>query len=284
MSEVLYTRCPYCRTAFRTNSQQLAVHRGKVRCGSCRKVFNAVGHLVKLQPSPFLARPEYELEEDYDPMKGPQTMTLRRPLPEPPATMGTTPPSNESPAAGPKEEHEVREERLARASFEWAPAAPPSRLRWLYAAMLPLLLLGLVLQSVHHFRSELAAYFPVLRAPLEAYCEQMDCRVEPMREAALLTVEASDLQADPAHRGLAVLSVTLRNRAPYALAFPYLELSLIDAQAQVLARKVLLPAQYMRDPLALEAGMAGGEEKTLRIFLDTSAVAADGYRVERFYP
>jgi predicted Zn finger-like uncharacterized protein len=283
MSEVLYTRCPYCRTAFRTNSQQLAAHRGKVRCGSCRKVFNAVGHLVKLQPSPFLARPEYELEEDYDPMKGPQTMTLRRTMPESPAGTAAAA-STESSSPPRKEEDEVREERLARASFEWAPAAPRYRLRWRYAAMLPLLLLGLVLQAAHHFRSELAAYFPVLRAPLEAYCQQLDCRVEPLREAALLTVEASDLQADPAHKGLAVLSVTLRNRAPYALAFPYLELSLIDGQTQVLARKVLPPVQYMRDPLALEAGMGVGEEKTLRIFLDTSAVPAEGYRVERFYP
>ena len=69
MSQVLYTRCPYCRTAFRTSAQQLSLRSGQVRCGNCRKIFNAGGHLVKLEPSPFLARPEYELDEDYDPMK-----------------------------------------------------------------------------------------------------------------------------------------------------------------------------------------------------------------------
>lgn len=285
MSEILYTRCPYCRTAFRTNAQQLSLRDGKVRCGQCRKVFNARGHLVKLDPSPFLARPEYELDEGYDPMKGPQTMTLHRPVIDSPAS----PPAEPAPTARKVDASAAGEEadRMARASFAWAGEEQRgTRLRWLYASALPLLLVALVVQAGIHFRSYLAAAVPDLKLPLQALCERIGCRLEPMREASALTVEASDLQADPAHRGLMILSVTLRNHASYALAFPHLELTLTDIQAQAVVRRIFEPVTYVRDALAIASGIPAGEEKTVKLFLDldASAIAAEGYKIERYYP
>lgn len=43
----LQTRCPKCETRFRVTDAQLSVAGGKVRCGSCMAVFNAVEHQVK---------------------------------------------------------------------------------------------------------------------------------------------------------------------------------------------------------------------------------------------
>ena len=60
----------------------------------------------------------------------------------------------------------------------------------------------------------------------------------------MIRPEASDLQADPAHKGLLILTATIRNRAPYAVGFPYLELSLTDAQDQAVVRRALAPADY----------------------------------------
>ena len=99
-----------------------------------------------------------------------------------------------------------------------------------------------------------------------------------------MTIESSDLQADPAHKGLLALSVTLRNRAAYPVAYPHLELALTDLQGQVVARRVVPPDGYMRDPLARAGGIAPGEEKTAKLFVDASAVNVEGYKVERYYP
>ncbi|MDR3157825.1 MAG: DUF3426 domain-containing protein [Zoogloeaceae bacterium] len=41
----MLTRCPHCRTAFRVTREQLLARDGKVRCGACRKAFNAMGYL-----------------------------------------------------------------------------------------------------------------------------------------------------------------------------------------------------------------------------------------------
>lgn len=41
----MYTCCPICKTNFNVTEAQLQVAQGKVRCGSCKKVFNARQHI-----------------------------------------------------------------------------------------------------------------------------------------------------------------------------------------------------------------------------------------------
>ncbi|UXY16772.1 DUF3426 domain-containing protein [Chitiniphilus purpureus] len=56
MSQI--TRCPNCRTAFKVSETQLAAHGGKVRCGKCSFVFNALACLEtpsEADPAPPLA-------------------------------------------------------------------------------------------------------------------------------------------------------------------------------------------------------------------------------------
>ena len=40
----LQTQCPNCQTRFRVTEEQLGIAKGKVRCGNCMKVFNAIEH------------------------------------------------------------------------------------------------------------------------------------------------------------------------------------------------------------------------------------------------
>lgn len=44
------TRCPECQTAFRVTPEQLQARSGKVRCGHCHGVFNALAHLIDTVP------------------------------------------------------------------------------------------------------------------------------------------------------------------------------------------------------------------------------------------
>lgn len=68
-ADELFTRCPTCRTVFRTNDDQLSVQAGKVRCGQCRMVFDGRAHLTDLSP---------KREEAPDEMEaGPPTVMLR---------------------------------------------------------------------------------------------------------------------------------------------------------------------------------------------------------------
>lgn len=43
----MLTRCPYCGTTFRVTPEQLKVRQGQVRCGQCRRVFDALRALAE---------------------------------------------------------------------------------------------------------------------------------------------------------------------------------------------------------------------------------------------
>ncbi|MBW0147615.1 DUF3426 domain-containing protein [Marinobacter arenosus] len=61
----LQTQCPKCETRFRVTDEQLGIAKGKVRCGNCMAVFNAIDHQVlprtsqpQTPPKPASAAPE----------------------------------------------------------------------------------------------------------------------------------------------------------------------------------------------------------------------------------
>lgn len=271
----MHTRCPKCQTVFRITAEQLSLREGRVRCGQCHSVFDGRRYLVEPRQN-VLAHPEYELEEGFDPAKGPPTMTLRKAVAEDKAASGdsgteASPILEEAPLRLPGE--------LATAQRRLSPAE-----RWGYGLGVLLLASALLAQIVFGFRDRLSAEYPEVGEWLRPACAQLGCTIGPPREVGRITIEASDLQADPARKGLLVLSATLRNRAGFSVAYPHLELSLQDLQGQVVARRVFGPPEYLVPPVSAERGLAGGEEHYLALYLDAGGLRAEGYKLESFYP
>jgi hypothetical protein len=144
-------------------------------------------------------------------------------------------------------------------------------------------LLLLAAQVVVHYRDSIAARWPATKPALSATCAALGCAVRPLRDIGALAIETSDLQVDPAHRGLLVLSATLRNHAPWAIAYPSLELTLTDSQDRTVVRRALAPAEYAgaADPAS---GIAANGDVPVRLFIDASATTQSGYRLFLFYP
>jgi hypothetical protein len=106
----------------------------------------------------------------------------------------------------------------------------------------------------------------------------------PLRDTAALSIDASDLQADPAHRGLLLLTATIRNRASHAIAYPYVELTLTDSADHVVVRRAFAPVDYIGGTTSADAGIPGNGEQLVKLFLDASATSQAGYRLYLFYP
>jgi len=262
-----YTRCPGCKTIFRVTDSQLALRDGQVRCGHCQTVFNGREHFVSLAPKPTT------VEQVPDELAlGPPTVTLR-------SAHALDPPPPPEPARTPHKPEVDYENRFARDRTRRA-----SLLNRLSAIAIPLLLLALAAQATFHFRDALAAHWPALRGPLQRMCSAAGCEVRPLREIAALAIDASDLQADPAHKGLLILTATLRNRTAYAQTYPHQELTLTDAQDQVVVRRALAPADYMRGTADLAQGIPGNGEAQVKLFVDASATTQAGYRLYLFFP
>jgi predicted Zn finger-like uncharacterized protein len=267
MADELFTRCPGCKTVFRVTEPQLALRAGQVRCGHCRTVFNGREELISLEP-PALSEPEAEPDEL---ALGPPTVTLRS------ARALDPPPPDEAPPPAPNADYENR--------FAWDRKKAPSR-AWTVLGFIaiPALVVTFVLQGLFHFRDSLAAHVPSTKPMLTQLCGLVGCEIRPLRDVAALSIDASDLQADPAHRGLLVLTATIRNRAPFAIGYPHLELTLTDAQDQVVVRRALAPADYASGTANTAAGIGRNGEVPVKLFIDASATSQAGYRLYLFFP
>ncbi len=277
MHEEKYTRCPGCKTIFRVTLAQLAIRAGQVRCGHCKTVFDGNEQLISLAP------PSRDDGDDgYDESTlGPPTVTLRSAHAlEAPA--GDDAPPTTAAGAGSQAFDEIAyEERFA---WDKQKKKPRRAAGAAYALAMPVLVLFLAGQALFHFRDAVAARWPVAKPALTTICAAAGCAIRPLRDIAGLSMDASDLQADPAHKGLLILSATLRNRAAWPLAYPHLELTLTDAQDQIVVRRALAPADYAGGTADLGTGIAANTEVALKLFIDASATTQAGYRLYLFYP
>lgn len=243
----LVTRCPSCATAFRVQPAQLSAQAGRVRCGKCGGEFDGVAALVADRPDPLLIEPSPQL--------------------------GLFDPARRLPAAD-LDEAEVP-------AFLAEPPPPPRRFWWAVGAVLAAV--ALAAQAGYRYRTEVALFAPALRSSLTDACKRVGCEVPLPRRADLMSIDSSDLQADPRREGVIVLNALLRNRAGFPQEFPALELTLTDEADRPVLRRVLQPADYI-DRTRATQGIAAGAEAPLRIYLDASRARATGYRLYLFYP
>lgn len=284
MSDV--TQCPECATRFKVSEEQLAAHDGLVRCGRCHEVFNAREHLQEEEPSPQLQLPIEEqrpvaedslLEESLPP-------TEEMPVEEATTSLETdlTPIPN---VQGLEEEvltlaQQVTLEELT----EEVPAPAPRKNRWVGVIAAVLLVSTLVAQAVYFYRVELASHLPGLKPALTQYCEILACTVDLPRQAESMSIESSELESDSAQSNLITLHALLHNRAPYAQAYPNLELTLTDLQDVAIARRVFQPSEYLKAGNEMRKGLAANRELALALRLDTTDLKPAGYRLFLFYP
>lgn len=269
---MLTTQCPNCRTAFRITPEQLKVRAGKVRCGHCQGIFNALEHLRDAVPAPqATATAPSERESAPPPSAIPSAVGI--------------PPRMDEPAGGTAETTNriAPVDLLLEASVEVLPAA--TRLRLISWAIGVLLALGLLIgQAAIQLRTELVVSQPGLRPLLQQICDLLDCDIPLPRKADLASIEASDLHPDPQEGRLLMLSATLKNRASFVQAYPHLELTLTDVRDQPILRKVVAPADYLPEVANEKAGFAANADLPVSLRLDPGKAAASGYRLYLFYP
>jgi predicted Zn finger-like uncharacterized protein len=247
------TRCPACGTAFRITPAQLAARSGQARCGRCGNAFDARAALVPDRGAPAEAavgNADGRRREHFND-----------------APPGSLPGSDTGWRAGSK-----------------SGAPPPRRSSWTWGVAGAAALAALGAQFVFHFRGEMALLWPAARPVLERVCAELGCDLPLPRHAELMSIEASDLQADGSSPGIMVLSATLRNRAAFPQQFPSLELTLTDAQDQALARRVLTAPDYLGRGANLEGGFAANSEFAVKVFMEAAALKPTGYRLYLFYP
>lgn len=150
----------------------------------------------------------------------------------------------------------------------------------LVAAALAVLL---VAQLTWWQREALMIHWPVTQDWFRQACAPLGCTFTPPRAINGLRLDATDLRQLDGPRVLE-LKVPLTNRYRVALAYPSLELTLLDDTNHVTVRRVLAPRDYVRPGTPIDAGLPAGATQTMVVRLETNGTPASNFRVQIFYP
>lgn len=303
----MYTQCLHCDTLFRVSAADLRAGQGKVRCGACNTVFNALYNLNDEPPAIPVVSERIALNPE-TPLAG----IMETPAAAPTLHAGTPPPEILSaPAAQPYaeepaprfsaldteqpeqviqleqviEDRQVTEEQVElatpAAAFETGepqavepagtgaepcPFAPPPPARkpygWLGAGAWSVTLAGLIAlllaQYLYFSRNELARHAE-LRPMLSAFCAAVNglvpCAVPLRRDINRIEVENRTVQPHPAAPNALLVHLTLANRARFVQAYPVLELSFTDLNANLIAQRRFQPGEYLERGVNISNGM-----------------------------
>ncbi|MFL9862602.1 DUF3426 domain-containing protein [Paraburkholderia fungorum] len=161
----------------------------------------------------------------------------------------------------------------------------PRRLGWIIfgSVVASVLAIALLAQLAWWQRETVQVYFPRTQTLYVKACAQFGCQLTPPHDIDGLLVEPSDLrQVDGPHK--LELKMPLRNRFSIALAYPAIELTLLDDQNNVAVRRVLWPQDYVAPGTPIAAGLPAHTTQTMIVHLDTGNAVASNFRVQIFYP
>jgi predicted Zn finger-like uncharacterized protein len=272
----LVTTCPACGVSFLIGPKQLDAHGGDVRCGKCGDVFNANDHLSEIGDSDVAVD-----KKESDPLSIEENIDESFPQDTAEPLMFISDASSESVTLSEDQAHGTDMEEDMLPEFSWAvppssKTATPTWVLWPFLLLLIALALG---QSVYFLRTEIAVLLPQSRTLLDKACAVAGCTVKLPQQASLLNIDDTDLQEDPEHQGVYILSCNLINRAAFPQAYPLLELTLTDLYGKPALRRTLTPEEYLPKEIKPETGLAAFGEARLKILFNANNVKATGYRI-----
>lgn len=268
----MYTRCPFCQTVFTITGAQLRAGRGTVRCGRCRKLFDALAYL-----SDTLA----EEQRAASPEPGPgaqQHAETTAPTPTPPAE---PPPQQQARAEGrpsgqgaeqraPAErpptldetlgsEAQSEEEPVPRALREDLARISSARRRrrggFLFGAASVLLVAALVGQYAWFMSEDVVHRYPQARVWMEGFCERTGCTLPERRDVSLIRMVSRDVRVHPRYEGALRVTAALENTAPYRQPFPQMQFTLYNVNGQTIATRRFQPREYLAADVDAARGM-----------------------------
>ncbi len=208
----MYTQCQHCKAIFEVSMREVTVAAGKLRCGECNEVFDAMLTLSTTLPEPF----------------SPDSVTS-----------GETPDANQN-------KKEIRPEStlsIQDAKSQRPQISQPTGIKenvkeiahdvnksidrkWMKPIALSLAIL-LLAQILYHNRQ----YFSRT----------------PAHEPDKIEMLSNNVFAHPNETGVLLISASIENHAKHAQPYPVLEVRLTDSDNNLVALRRFKPSEYLED-------------------------------------
>lgn len=209
----MFARCPHCAHVHATEAAALRARQGLLDCPHCGREFDGLAHLADSVEA-------LTADGDGDDADAPLQAEIFA-----------------TPAPGPASRFVPGFARTRRIDAATATRAGG----WLIALML---LCMLLLQIVVADRERLAADAD-WRPWLETTCNLLRCDLPPWRAPQQLMMTSREVRPHPSVAGALLITATFRNDAPFAQAWPQLELALSDLDGHALALRRFSAPEYL---------------------------------------
>ena len=273
----LVTLCPGCGTTFRVNAAQLQAYSGDVRCGRCQRVFNGFATLITVNESeieyPTQINDQSQFQSEFQSISEPETSSESH--------AGTTNLNNEMELSF---SSDGSQEAIGTTDYLFDDEESSRKSNGLWGLSSVFLLLLLMGQIAHTYRTELTIIAPEIRPYLERYCATIACTVPYPQDIKQLGIESSDLQKNMARQPeVTTLEATIRNHAPFPQALPALQLSLLDVHDRLIASRIFTAQDYLQEADETLPFIESQHEIEIRLDFDSSHLNAMGYRLLLLY-
>lgn len=305
------TSCPKCDTQFLLSDDHIKAQRGKVQCGHCEHVFNAKNRLIAASdtsentPAKQTELSEVDISESSVGNQPMQEVDLL-------AVLDTTPKQtasiNETSFQDTYTEHVSSLEAYNsdnqihdrfNASEQHQPStnpffindfandtefkkSSPKKNSYLILFCVLLFLFGL-LQAAFFMRTQIAAYYPVLKPLMTQLCNKADCKIDLPKHLEFIVIGESDMQEHENYQSVINFSTSIVNNAGYVQAYPSIELTLTNADDNAVIRKIVLPKAYLPPGTDVTSGIAAHEEIHIKLPVYVDHEVVTGYRVQLIY-
>ncbi|MCP3689826.1 MAG: DUF3426 domain-containing protein [Gammaproteobacteria bacterium] len=208
---IMETRCPNCKARYRVTDNQLHAAQGKVRCGECNNVFNALQALNSQ---------EGELLVNYRP---PEPAEAHRAVSEPSLELSL---------------HEAMYGHKRSSLAHFMPFL------WFIGIML-LVSVGIA-QAVYYQRYQLIKK-PDFQQPILTFCELVPCGESGFSDISQIKLLQRNVFTHPVTSNALMATGSFVNQASFAQAPPNMLVSLFDIHGNLIANRVFEPGEYLQD-------------------------------------
>jgi predicted Zn finger-like uncharacterized protein len=223
LGEVMETTCNQCSARFRLTERQLKQAYGKVRCGECGCVFDALQGLKSYEGE--LPAGYYEQLEDEP--------ELDKTLP-----LSDFETDGESDQSRELSLHEAMYGSERRSFFSLGP------LGWFIGIIL--LAAAGVAQAIYYQRYQLIEN-PRYQQQVINLCELLPCAETAFASTEQLRLLERNVFTHPVASNALMVTGSFTNKAPFAQKLPDMLISLFDVQGKLIANRMFTPAEYRLD-------------------------------------
>lgn len=233
----MYTYCPNCSVVFQVSAAQLGKAGGRVRCGECRQLYNAVDYLyedLRTVREAVDAAGSLAMHSQAARMGGVDVEESVEDEDQEPAAMAAAIPP-------------------VLTSSSWQQQSLEGRDYFSISAIVVLVAL-LGMQWTYFNRAGLAAE-PGWRPALEQFCTLLRCDLPLRVDLSQLTIIERDVRQHPAADSALLINAAFENRADFAQPYPVFEVSFIDITGNPVAMRRFLPSEYLDTAFDQAAGL-----------------------------